>query len=55
MEDQMTFKETQKMTNLDKENIEDFAKYLGVDYEDLYEFTYKKSYVEDIDFDDYSQ
>ena len=55
MENQMTYKETKKMTNLEKENIEDFARYLGVDCEDLYEFTYQKSYVEDIDFDDYSR
>lgn len=53
--DQMTHRETKKMTNLEKENIEDFAKYLGVDCEDLYEFTYRRSYVEEIDFDDYSR
>ncbi len=38
-----------------KEDFEEFAKYLGVDYEDLYELNYKKTYFDDIDFDDYSR
>ena len=33
-----------------KEDVEQFAKYLGVDYDDFLDFTNER----DIDFDDYS-
>jgi len=33
-----------------KEDMEQFAKYLGIDYDDFFDFTNEK----DIDFDDYS-
>lgn len=46
-----------KVVNLEskKDDLDEFARYLGVDYEDLYELNYRKKYYEDIDFDDYSR
>lgn len=47
--------EIKELINLDKhEDLEDFAEYLGVDYEDFYQLHYKIQ-NEDIDFDDYSR
>lgn len=37
-----------------KKELEDFANYLGVDFEDLYDLHYNNKY-EDIDFDDWSK
>lgn len=43
------------MANLDsREELSEFANYLGIDYEDLYELKKTNKY-EDIDFDDYSR
>ncbi len=47
----------EKVVNLEKvkDDLGEYARYLGVDFEDLYELNYKKRYYEDIDFDDYSR
>ena len=42
-------------SNKKKEEIKEFSEYLGVDYQDFYEMTYKSTPIEDIDFDDYSR
>lgn len=45
---------TKEPVILDKyKDLEDFAEYLGIDCEDLYELHGKKNY-EDIEFDDWS-
>jgi diketogulonate reductase-like aldo/keto reductase len=47
--------ETKDLVNLDKhEDLESFAEYLGIDYEDLYQLHHKIQ-NEDIDFDDWSR
>lgn len=47
--------EIKELINLDThEDLKDFAEYLGVDYEDLYQLHHKLQ-DEDIDFDDYSR
>lgn len=47
--------EINQPVNLDKqEDLDEFAKYLGIDYEDLYELHHKFQ-NEDIDFDDWSR
>jgi hypothetical protein len=44
-----------ELVNLDNhEDLEGFAQYLGVDYEDFYE-VHHKIQNEDIDFDDWSR
>jgi len=44
-----------ELINLDNhEDLEGFAQYLGVDYEDFYE-VHHKIQNEDIDFDDWSR
>jgi len=46
--------ETEKFKKTDSKELEDFANYLGVDFEDLYELHYNKK-CDDIDFDDWSR
>lgn len=48
--------EFEKLSNFKskKEDLEEFVKFLGVDYEDFYKTNYDKNSYEDIDFDDYS-
>lgn len=49
-------KESTDVINLDsKEELDGFARFLGVDYEDLYELGHTKRFNDDIDFDDYSR
>lgn len=45
---------TQEINQIRQENLTDFAKYLGVDSEDLYQLYYKND-DEEICFDDYSR
>ena len=48
--------ESKKRINLDsKEELDGFARFLGVEYEDLYELGHLKNFKDDIDFDDYSR